>query len=70
MSGGSGRIGAERSYPDRGRGLRRADAPDTRHGGAGRRARVYGGESGNPSSREVSVKVQRYGVTDIIVASP
>jgi len=43
---------------------------DTRHARAGRRARVYGGESGNRTSREVSVKVQRYGVTDIIVASP
>jgi hypothetical protein len=27
------------------------------------------GESGNRTSREVSVKVQRYGVTNIIVAS-
>lgn len=70
MSGGSGRISAGRSYPDRGHGPRRADAPDTGHGGAGRRARVYGGESGNRTSREVSVSVQRYGVTDIIVASP
>ena len=33
------------------------------------RARVYDGKSGNRTSREASVKVHRYGVTNIIVAS-
>ena len=63
-SGESRRIGAERSHPPRGYG------PIRGSGEAGRRARVYDGKSGNRTSREVSVKVQRYGVTNIIVASP